>query len=158
VNPKIIHLRDAPKDWKQLSEYVYIGRSDSDYGIFGNPYILDKNDPLSREKVLLQYHDYLAKRILPGEMDMAFRLKVKELYGKTLVCYCSPLPCHGDILYLYAEYLNKIAEDMTEAREVMTRICQHKHQLGEAKHIKATQERAKRITDKWAERAREELV
>ena len=46
----------------------------------------------SREQAIERYREYLASR--PG-----LQAKVRaELDGKTLVCYCKPKACHGDIL------------------------------------------------------------
>ena len=35
--------------------------------------------------------------------DAAFRRRVWELEGKTLVCFCSPKACHGDVLKWWLE-------------------------------------------------------
>ena len=40
---------------------------------------------------------YRAWVMAPGQVE--FRHKVRaELKGKDLICWCKPLPCHGDVL------------------------------------------------------------
>jgi len=65
---------------------VYIGRP----SVYGNPFILDVHG--TREEVIKKYEDWVVT-----QPDMIYSIK-KELKGKDLVCFCAPLPCHGDIL------------------------------------------------------------
>ena len=67
------------------SNDVYIGRGSK----WGNPFIIGQHG--NRKEVIAKYK----KRLLNSEyhMDCLYELK-----GKTLVCYCSPLACHGDVL------------------------------------------------------------
>lgn len=37
--------------------------------------------------------------------DSEFRDTVLKLKGKTLACWCKPLPCHGDIIVEYLDNL-----------------------------------------------------
>jgi hypothetical protein len=74
---------------------VYIGRPSP----FGNPFIIGRDG--DRKKVINLFHSYFYNRL---DYDIDFKIKIKELKGKTLGCYCKPLDCHGDII---AEYLNK---------------------------------------------------
>lgn len=46
----------------------------------------------TREDVIKKYEAWLIKN---AELLAACKL---ELKGKDLLCYCSPLPCHGDVL------------------------------------------------------------
>lgn len=68
---------------------IFIGRPSK----FGNPFIVGKDG--SREEVLQKFETYFQ---VNEELKKAV---LSELKGKTLVCYCKPLACHGDI---YAEY------------------------------------------------------
>ena len=72
---------------------IYIGRP----SIWGNPYEIgrdgNRREVLARYEIWLEHHSELK--------DLA----KKELKGKDLVCWCSPLACHGDILL-------KIANDI----------------------------------------------
>lgn len=66
---------------------VYIGRGfDSKWG---NPFEIGKDG--TRAEVIDKYREWiLAQPELLSRLD--------ELKGKTLGCWCSPLPCHGDVL------------------------------------------------------------
>lgn len=68
------------------ADAIYIGRG----SYYGNPFEIGVHG--NREKVLALYEQYLDKN--PRIMEKAKR----ELSGKNLLCYCKPLPCHGDIL------------------------------------------------------------
>ena len=65
---------------------VYIGRP----SIFGNPFVVGVDG--SRAEVIEKYRRLLA-------LNTSLREQViKQLKGKDLVCWCSPKPCHGDVL------------------------------------------------------------
>ena len=66
--------------------------------IFGNPFKIGEHG--SRDEVIERYKRYFLKRI---KYDSDFRKAVKKLKGKVLLCWCRPLPCHGDVI---AEWLN----------------------------------------------------
>lgn len=109
MRPKVINIKDAPKGWERNPAYVYIGRPKGkkpedcrvgEYGFLGNPYPLPSGSP--RGTTLERYARYLQERILEPEFHQA----VKTLSGKTLVCFCKPNPCHGDILADICEELN----------------------------------------------------
>ena len=77
---------------KYKSPYdIYIGRGSP----WGNPYVIGKDG--NREEVIAKFKEYA---IVKG---IDIRAK-RELKGKILGCFCSPLPCHGDIL---AEWANE---------------------------------------------------
>ncbi len=76
------------------SDAIYVGRPSK----WGNPFKM--NDPLlprgisRREKrrlVIEQYREWILR-----QPDLLKDLG--ELQGKDLVCWCSPLPCHADVL------------------------------------------------------------
>jgi hypothetical protein len=64
---------------------VYIGRPFK----WGNKYVICKDG--TREEVIDKYRKWLL-----SQPDLLAQLG--ELKGKTLGCWCKPLPCHGDIL------------------------------------------------------------
>ena len=98
---KVINIKNAPIGWKDNPEYVYIGRAGKGLdGYYGNPFILQAGE--RRGDTLDRYRAYVDRLV---EMDRTFRKRVKSLYGKTLVCFCKPKACHGDILAEYAERL-----------------------------------------------------
>jgi hypothetical protein len=72
---------------------IYIGRPT----IWGNPFRIGKDG--TREEVIQKYRD----RIMNSKRPEFRNLARKALRGKTLGCYCKPLPCHGDVLAEIAE-------------------------------------------------------
>lgn len=65
---------------------VYIGRPSK----WGNPFVIGRDG--TREEVVAKY-----KKLARNNKKLCEAAK-KELRGKTLVCFCKPLACHGDIL------------------------------------------------------------
>ncbi len=59
---------------------------------WGNPFRIG---PATREQVIAQYRVDLWRRIRAGEIKIE---ELASLHGKTLACWCAPLPCHGDVL------------------------------------------------------------
>ena len=92
------------------SEYdVYIGRAGHGQdGYFGNPFPLENDD---REACLEKYKQHFYKRI---ETDPEFLLRINELKGKRLGCFCYPKMCHGMIIVEYLEGIS-VREQMTLA-------------------------------------------
>ncbi len=86
----VIHIRDAPPHFHGNPDYVFIGRPSK----WGNPFHVS----MGRERCILQYEIHVrSNRHL---MD-----SLHELKGKTLVCYCKPQDCHGDVLVTLVEAL-----------------------------------------------------
>jgi len=81
--PKLWNLRRRPNVPKGS---VYIGRP----GKWGNPFVMGRDG--TREEVIFKF-----EKRLRSKPDM-MRVVKKELRGKDLVCFCAPLPCHGDVL------------------------------------------------------------
>jgi hypothetical protein len=84
---KVVHCKKAAYD-------VYIGRPSK----WGNPYshktgTTAKYKTDTRAEAIEKYREY----ILHGDGKHLLK-DLHELKGKTLGCWCSPLPCHGDIL------------------------------------------------------------
>lgn len=104
---KVINIKNAPKgfmkvDGIQLDGYVYIGRP----CYFGNPIQISGKYGDYKCPVCGNYH-YDAGSTLPCFKshflhmmctDMAFARRALMLRDLTLVCYCKPGPCHGDIM------------------------------------------------------------
>ncbi len=78
---------------------IYIGRGSK----WGNPFRIGEMyningthfDNASREEVIKLYVYWFPAHL---------RASLPELVGKNLVCYCAPLPCHGD--WLHQEAIN----------------------------------------------------
>jgi hypothetical protein len=75
---KIVHCQRGPFD-------VYIGRPSK----WGNPFVIGKHG--SRTAVIAKYREWVLQQ--PALMS-----ELPELRDKILGCWCSPLPCHGQVL------------------------------------------------------------
>ena len=90
---KVIHIRNKTGS----PDEVYIGRGSK----WGNPYKIENGR--SRKSVIDMYRLHLK-----APHTQALRDSIEELRGKTLVCYCKPQACHGDVL---VNILNRLGED-----------------------------------------------
>ena len=86
--------RVAKKGTSDANGGVYIGRGSP----FGNPFHIGKDG--TREEVIQKYRQHFAD-LLAADPD--FWDEVMALRGKTLVCFCAPLPCHGDVIVQFIE-------------------------------------------------------
>ena len=64
---------------------VYIGRP----SIWGNPFVIGKDG--DRATVIAKYREYLLS-------NQYLQACLHELENKDVVCWCTPLACHGDVL------------------------------------------------------------
>lgn len=104
MNTKVIHIKDAPSGWKEDPQYVYIGRPNKYItGPFGNPF--PSGEDRTREESIEAYRRYAEERIA---IEPGFNNLVAGLRGKTLLCYCKPKACHGDVLAELAEVTNEV--------------------------------------------------
>lgn len=78
----------------RTKDYVFVGRP----SLWGNPF---KSG--TREQNIAAFRRYFLSRVVT---DPAFRTATLVLKGKTLGCYCSPLPCHADVI---AEWLDSVS-------------------------------------------------
>lgn len=103
VNKKT-HKPDGEKDF-------YIGRGSP----LGNVYDFKNSNHSqvkyhvnSRGDAILGFKDYLEKEVKDGNPEICYfinKLIIRNLLKKdtNLVCYCSPSPCHGDIIKEFVE-------------------------------------------------------
>ncbi len=75
---RVVHCKKEPYD-------VYIGKPSK----WGNPFMVGRDG--DRATVLALFREYIQK-------NTVLLQDIGELRGKTLGCWCHPLPCHGDIL------------------------------------------------------------
>ncbi len=68
--------------------------------LFGNPFIVGKDG--TREEVIEKYKIDFYNRL---ENEWGFKEWVATLKGGTLGCWCTPLPCHGNVIIEYLESL-----------------------------------------------------
>ena len=80
---------------KEDPDYVYIGRYNSTYNLpssfWANPF---NGRNYSDPKLCLR--DY--RKHIEAQIEKATDECLREIIGKTLVCWCKPSPCHGDVL------------------------------------------------------------
>jgi Domain of unknown function (DUF4326) len=79
---------------KRSSYDVYIGRPSK----WGNPFEIGRDG--TREEVIDKYEAWIMRQ--PELLNA-----LSELRGKVLGCWCSPKPCHGDVLERLAESRSK---------------------------------------------------
>jgi len=80
--PKVVHCKKQPFD-------VYIGRPSQ----WGNPFAIPRDG--TRSEVIAKYAQWI-------QTQPALMAQIHTLKGKTLGCWCHPLPCHGDVLLALA--------------------------------------------------------
>jgi len=103
---------------------VYIGRAGRGgrtRSLWANPYEQDtattRKDGTRAEVIAKFTEDLLGDKGRLAGLDLLAR--IPELRGKRLVCYCAPLPCHGDILAELANAPKRAGTSMTEAEIVV---------------------------------------
>lgn len=74
---------------KPTDQDVYIGRGSK----WGNPFKIGTHG--TRQQVIDMYRQNLYDAIERNKVTLK---ELRELRGKTLVCYCAPLPCHGLVI------------------------------------------------------------
>lgn len=99
MTTRVISMHQAPHQWELDPRFTYIGRAGHGQdGYFGNPFYL--TNERDRPIILAQYREWFWRRV---ERDEIFRSRVSNLKGQTLVCFCAPKQCHGDVIANYAE-------------------------------------------------------
>lgn len=118
MKPRVINIKDAPQGWENDPNYVYIGRKGRGFsGAWGNPHILAHvgSCPIcSKVQGTPVYHQDRGSTLKYYEAELRVIVQkfpkiaesIKGFAGKTLVCFCKPQPCHGDILATVCEELN----------------------------------------------------
>lgn len=91
---RVLNKRTSTKE--ELANAVFIGRPSK----WGNPFVIGKDG--TREQVVSKYREWLLSQ------PLLVQAAKDELAGRDLVCFCSPLSCHGEILL-------KLANEPAEA-------------------------------------------
>jgi hypothetical protein len=85
---RVVNLRHEP-----LGDAVYVGRAMPGRGLaglaFANPYRVGQDG--DRAEVIQKYRLWIVRQ--PLLLD-----RLHELRGRRLACWCSPEPCHADVL------------------------------------------------------------
>lgn len=100
----VTSVRNARDDREIKEGEVYIGRP----SMWGNPFTFegepetsDRYNCATREEAIEKYRQWLWGCIGSGATKIP---SLKLLHGKVLVCWCAPLPCHGDVLAKAADW------------------------------------------------------
>jgi hypothetical protein len=83
---------------------IFIGRP----SIYGNPYIIGLDG--DRLTVIKKYTEYLKQK------PSLIKAIKNNLKGKNLVCFCAPLPCHGDLLLKIAN--ENLWDELIESNKI----------------------------------------
>jgi Domain of unknown function (DUF4326) len=118
VNVKVNSIRPAYKnlkEWMEDTNNVYIGRRGVVFvdkvrwppqdSTFCNPFKMDASaeDQVGERKRVIGLYKQHLEEMLKRNPELIEVLRTMK--GKKLGCWCSPEPCHGDIL---AEYINSL--------------------------------------------------
>ena len=87
----VVHCKKHPHD-------VYIGRPSK----WGNPFQVGVDG--TRLECIEKYRDYLWEQIKNNQISLE---ELSALHNKTLGCWCSPKPCHGDELLKAAQWAHE---------------------------------------------------
>ena len=85
MRTRVVHCRRERYD-------VYVGRPSP----WGNPFVIGRDG--TREEVIAKYAAWVRKQ--PHLLA-----RIAGLRGKTLGCWCAPLPCHANVLAKLADGL-----------------------------------------------------
>jgi len=110
MKTKVIHIKDAPKNWRSNPDYVYIGRAGKGLsGYFGNPHKVGRclvcNVEHTQGEAAEAFSETLKRQVMES---VQFHQAVLQLRGKNLVCFCKSrerpdTKCHGDIYVAFLE-------------------------------------------------------
>lgn len=89
---KIVHSNSLSLGQALSPEFVRIDRSSE----WGNPFIVSSQ--MDRDQVVDAYKVYLWKRMRKSATSHFSIRMVQTLNNKTLVCWCAPKRCHGEVL------------------------------------------------------------
>jgi len=83
----------------------YIGRP----SVLGNPFMVKPHGPYERGETIELYRKWLNDQIHENESVVKELQRLCDLDREgdlTLVCWCAPLPCHGDVVKSCIEWMN----------------------------------------------------
>lgn len=94
----------------------YIGRKSYKFNlpqsIFANPFPLKEDEP--RGATIDKYKKWLWEQLLEEKIT---KKDILALEGYDLVCYCAPLPCHGNVLKSAFDYIKNHEKDFDSKLE-----------------------------------------
>ena len=91
------------RDYRGPGEFI--GRP----SVLGNPFIIGRDG--NRDEVIAKYRAWLWSEIKKRGAVYNELIRLAKADGEVvLVCYCKPLPCHGDVIIKAIEWLKLNAE------------------------------------------------
>ena len=100
---RVVNVKSLPKTWQNdpaYADHVYIGRAHRAKklpgSVWGNPFVVGRDG--NRAQVIEKYRAWIETQ--PHLLQMIPHLATQT---GALVCWCAPLPCHGDVLCEYIE-------------------------------------------------------
>ena len=106
METRIVNFRHEKCDFKITRTRDNRVPNPPEEGWAGNPFPVGI---YGREKCIEMYKEYFYKRI---NNDEVFREAILGLQGKKLGCFCSPLPCHGQIIKEYLDAQEQILGEL----------------------------------------------
>ena len=112
MTDRVVHIL-RPPDGLDRDDVLYIGRAMPQYrlsrSIYANPFRITGSE--TRTEVIARYAAWLAVRpeiiaslrVLPLDTDVVF------------ACWCTPLPCHGEILVALRQQWREEAKEQADA-------------------------------------------
>lgn len=96
----VINIKDAPQGWETDPLYTFIGRrkrGKPGKSVWGNPFRLIKPYTMGDRFESIEFY---ANRIrIRRREDRTYDDRLQtQIKDHILVCFCAPLPCHGNIL------------------------------------------------------------
>jgi hypothetical protein len=88
------------------ADAVYVGRGSA----WGNPYVMGKDG--DRSMVIHKFIKYAFERL---ELEPNWLI---PLENKSLVCFCAPLACHGDMLVELSRRTSERESSHSNAKEI----------------------------------------
>jgi len=109
------------KDFKIPPDGIYIGRWNPRFPAspLANPFKIS-ND-CSREQAIAQYRVWLWQQMQADTTVLRELQRIQQLEVTTevtLMCWCYPLPCHGDIIVNAIQWLNNNPQFNPSARRI----------------------------------------
>ena len=96
---EILNIHKAGK----VPDAIFIGRP----GDWGNPFVIGQHG--TREEVIAKYNDYLIDRLIRNDSKLIEMFKNLKDDDK-LLCFCAPVPCHGEVIRHIWSELNKFED------------------------------------------------
>lgn len=112
---RVVNIRSLPPGAVWPSDHVYIGRAATFRGryleasVWANPFVVGRDG--DRAEVIELYRMWFTSE---NPKAIAVNHRLEELRGKTLICWCKPEACHGDLLAEMADTCTTVCGEYIE--------------------------------------------